>query len=247
MSFGLGPASAMKPEVFQDVFYPESDGQPVGETDLHIDWIFRLRDMLKWRYREQLVYVAADLLLYYQEGVLGKFVVPDVFVVKNIPTDFRRVYKLWEEGQAPHFVMEVTSASSRYEDEMDKPKRYAEIGVREYFLYDPTSDYLRPPLIGFRLHDGEHVRIEPDGQGRLLSEELRLHLSLDGSDLVLRDADSGHLLLTAAEARWKEADEAKLAADEAKLAADEAQREAQQAEAEVQRLRDLLRQHGIEE
>ncbi len=29
-----------------EIDYPESDGQPIGETDLHIGWIIRLRDML---------------------------------------------------------------------------------------------------------------------------------------------------------------------------------------------------------
>jgi hypothetical protein len=65
----------------QAIDYPESDGKPMGETDWHIDWTLRLRDMLKYRYRDQRVYVGSDLLLYYHEGVPRDFVVPDGFVV----------------------------------------------------------------------------------------------------------------------------------------------------------------------
>ncbi len=32
-----------------EVEYPESDGKPLGETDLHIDWILRLRAELDRR------------------------------------------------------------------------------------------------------------------------------------------------------------------------------------------------------
>jgi hypothetical protein len=35
--------------------YLETDGQPMGETDLYNDWMIRLCDMLKYRYRGQRV------------------------------------------------------------------------------------------------------------------------------------------------------------------------------------------------
>jgi hypothetical protein len=39
-------------ETVLQIEYPESDGEPLGETDLHIHWIIRLRDILKYRYRD---------------------------------------------------------------------------------------------------------------------------------------------------------------------------------------------------
>ena len=68
--------------------YPESDGRPMGETDWHIEWTLRLRDMLKLRYRGQKVYVASDLLIYYHEGVPRDFVVPDGFTRLAFPHGF---------------------------------------------------------------------------------------------------------------------------------------------------------------
>ncbi len=31
-------------QTVDQIEYPETDGQPMGETDLHIDWLIRLRD-----------------------------------------------------------------------------------------------------------------------------------------------------------------------------------------------------------
>jgi hypothetical protein len=92
--------------------YPESDGRPMGETDWHIEWTLRLRDMLKLRNRGQKVYVASDLLLYYNEGVPRDFVVPDGFVVLDCEQRPRRVFKTWEEQRVPNVVFEFTSASN---------------------------------------------------------------------------------------------------------------------------------------
>ncbi len=33
-------------ETIRQIEYPESDGKPLGETDLHIHWIIRLRTQL---------------------------------------------------------------------------------------------------------------------------------------------------------------------------------------------------------
>jgi hypothetical protein len=77
-------------EIQFQIEYPESDGQPIGETDVHIHWMIRLRDILKHRYRSARVYVAADLMLYYVEGNPAKVVSPDVFVVKDCEQGFRR-------------------------------------------------------------------------------------------------------------------------------------------------------------
>lgn len=208
-----------------EIEYPESDGKPMGETDWHRNWIIRLIDMLQQRYRGQQVYVTGDLLLYYEEGNPKRFLVPDVFVVLNHLPGMRRIYKLWEEGKPPNAVIEVTSRRTKREDANAKPQKYAAIGVGEYFLFDPTNDYLRPPLRGYRLTDEGYVPIEPDATGGLICEQLSLRLCLDAGALVIYDLETGKPLLTEA-------------------GAEHAAREA--AEAEVQRLRKLLdeREHS---
>jgi Uma2 family endonuclease len=192
------------PTLDQDIDYPESDGKPVGETDLHIDWIFRIRELLRWRYRTQRVYVASNLLVYFEPGDPSKFVVPDAFVVLDSAPQRRRTYKLWEEGKAPDVVFEVTSRSTRREDETVKPAVYARLGVREYFLYDPSGEYLRPPLRGFRLEQGRYRHIEPDERGWLACARLDITLCLENGDLVLLDARTGQRQPTEAEAERAE-------------------------------------------
>lgn len=204
-------------ETVHDIEYPESDGMPMGETDLHRDWMIRILEVLRRRYRGQRVYVASDILLYYQEGDPTKFVVPDDFLVLDCDPRRRNTYQIWrEDNKVPNVVFEVTSKSTRREDEVFKPRTYAKLGVPEYFLYDPTSDYLSPPLQGFRNEHGSFARIVPDETGALKCEELDILLRLEQGDLVLYDARSGLVLPTAAEA---------------------AETRAAELEAEVQRLR----------
>jgi Uma2 family endonuclease len=232
----------------QAIDYPESDGKPMGETDWHIDWILRLRDMLKYRYRDQRVYVGSDLLLYYHEGVPRDFVVPDGFVVLDCDPQRRRIFKTWEEKRVPNVVFEFTSASTRRSDEFFKPRTYAEIGVSEYFIFDPHREYLSPALQGFRLTDEcTYIRIEPDTGGRLECRELGLTLELDNGELVIRDAASGQILPTQADAALQREESAKQREESAKQREEAVRREATELaaknaslELELRRLREEL-------
>ncbi len=193
-----------------EVDYPESDGRPMGETDLHRYWMNRLYDLLRLRLADQRAYVGCDLLVYYTEGQPTDFCVPDVFVALGAEPGFRRTFKTWVEGKPPTVVFEVTSASTRREDEVFKPKTYAQIGIEEYFLYDPTADYLSPPLIGYCLTGQGSLPMVADEHGALLSKALGLRLWLDGksNELILADAATGERLLTEAEAAELRADAA---------------------------------------
>src|SRR5690349_14469775 len=127
----------------QEIYYPESDGQPMAESDLHRKEMIYLLDALEVHFHGVPdVYIAGNLLLYYAEGFPKKCVAPDVFVVKGIPRGNRGSYKLWKEGAAPVFVIEVTSSSTRSEDLGNKRELYQRLGVEEYFLHDPLGDYL---------------------------------------------------------------------------------------------------------
>ena len=179
------------------IHYPESDGKPMGETDAHIAQILDLRFSLSRFFRnDPQVYVAADLLLYYVEGDPKEFVVPDVFVVRGVPKGDRRVYKLWEEGRAPDVVFEIASSSTRREDLGTKKVLYADLGVREYFIFDPTGAELRPQLQGFRLSGTEYVALKEP----FASDTLGLNLKIERNRLRLYDRATGAKLLTAEEA-----------------------------------------------
>jgi Uma2 family endonuclease len=189
----------------------------MGESDLHRDWMFRIIELLKYRYRGQQVYVSGDLLLYYEQGNPKKVIVPDAFVVKGSDPARRRIYKLWEEGLAPDVVFETTSKSTKREDQNKKPKLYRQLGVKEYFLYDPNAEYLHPPLQGYRLEVDGYVKLETDASGALESLELGLLLHLEGDDLVMIDTQTNERLMTETEAEraGREAERAaRLAAEE---------------------------------
>jgi Uma2 family endonuclease len=193
-----------------EVEYPESDGLPMGETDLHRNWMMRLFDMLRYRYRDQRVYVACNLLVYHEEGEPSRFVVPDEFVVLDCEPGDRRVFKIWEEGKTPNVAIEITSRSTKNEDTAHKPELYARIGIKEFFLYDPTSEYMTPSLQGFRLQDDKYARIQPGSMGALECQQLGLRLQLKNGQLVILDSETGEPLRThseAAEARAAVAEE----------------------------------------
>jgi Uma2 family endonuclease len=209
----------------QPIHYPESDGKPMAETDVHIDVLIYLREALKDYFRDEpQVYVAGNMLFYYEEGNPAACVAPDVFVVQGVAKGERRTYKLWEEGQPPTVVFEITSRGSRLEDLGTKRALYAMLGVREYFLYDPLGEYLRPPLQGYRLREGEYERVLSGDQGELASQALRLELRVEEGQLRVVNPATGERLLTPAEAQ---------AARRAEAEARRAEAEARQAEAEA--------------
>ena len=190
-------ASVPPPAVPRLNGYPTSDGKPMAETDWHRELMFDLIHALARYYADQpRVYVAGNLLLFYEKGNRRKHVSPDVFVVRGVPKHQRPNYLLWEEGRAPQFVIELTSSSTRNEDTRTKRQLYQDtLKVREYFLFDPDGDYLDPPLQGYRLHQGTYRRIRPM-QGRLPSQVTGLHLERDGRALRLWSLQTGAWLPT---------------------------------------------------
>ncbi len=241
---------------YGEVYYPESDGQPMGETEAHCDETIELYQALKRFYRDQGdTYVGCDLFLYYEEGNPRAVVCPDVFVVHGVPKlstrsgreEKRRIYKLWEEGRPPTMVIEVTSKSTKNEDEEVKLAKYAALGVEEYFLYDPLGEYLSPNLQGFRLLGNRYRPIQPAADGSLPSRTVGLTLVIEGDRLRLRVTTTGEPLpwndelldRNAAEAAARrQAEELAAAETEARRQAEEraaAAAEARRQEAEARR------------
>jgi Uma2 family endonuclease len=191
-----------KPRIRPPVDYPTSDGKPMAETELHrqdmVDLIETLQDHFA---ADPGVYVTGNLLLYYEEGNPRKHVAPDVFVVRGLPRrPPRDYYLLWLEGKPPDLVIELTSKTTKHEDQNKKLILYRDVlRVAEYFQFDPTEDYLRPPFQGHRLVDGVFESIIPV-QGRLPSEILGLHLERAGTELRLYDPITARRLPTRKEA-----------------------------------------------
>jgi Uma2 family endonuclease len=194
-------ATVPKQREIREIDYPTGDGKPMAELHLLLmfDIVQMLRDYLAGRPD---VYVGGNLLLFYQKGNRRKHVAPDIFVSLGVAKEPPRDnYLVWEERKGPDLVIEITSKSTKREDEKKKFLIYRDIlKVTEYFRFDPTEDYLNPPLQGFRLALGDYVPIESVA-GRLHSEVLGLLLEREGTKLRLFDPAAGEYLLTRLEAR----------------------------------------------
>lgn len=204
----------------KELVFPESDGQPIGETGFHVKATFAIVNALEGRYRNRAdVYDGADMLLYYTPTKPGDMVSPDVFVAFGVGAHERRTWKTWDEGKAPDVVFEITSKSTRKDDQYLKPLLYEELGVQEYFLFDPLGEYLKPsPLQGFQLIDGGYQPLTGD---RLPSQVLGLELLLKEGFLRFYDPLTKLFLPTTAEletvARAAEAEAARLREELARL------------------------------
>ena len=181
--------------------YPSGDGKPMAENDWQLRAILDAFGVLDHHFRDRPdVYVSGDLLIYYEEGNPQARVAPDVFVVFGVPKHNRQVYKLWEEGPAPAFVMEVASRGTWREDEKRKAKLYEQLGVKEYWQYDPTGDYLGVYLKGRRLvgdaYEPQPVVESLDGAVLLRSETLGLDFRVKGEERYFFDPAAGRRLPT---------------------------------------------------
>ena len=193
----------------------------MAESDFQLVPLIYALDALKayFQSRED-VYVAGDMFLYYEEGNPKAAVAPDVFVVLGAPKGDRYSYMLWKEPKAPDFVLEVTSRSTRSEDQGVKRGVYAFLGVREYWQYDPTDDYLKPPLKGFRLVDENYeplpAGIAEGGELSIHSGVLELDIRLEKGGLRFYDPATGRKLLS-----YQEVEQARQQAEQARQEAEQ--------------------------
>ena len=224
--------------------YPTSDGRPMAETDWHRDLMAQLIATLQHFFRDQPnTYVSGNLLVFYRPNDKRRHVSPDVFVTNGVPKGSRPNYLIWEEGKPPEVVIELTSKTTKREDLTTKMALYRdEMKVKEYFLFDPLEDYLKPSMQGFRLVSGEYrpIRLK---DGRFPSRVLGLHLERNDVDLRLWNPTTGQWLPTdseRAESAIEQAAHERERAEQARGQALQEQERAVSAEAEVDRLRKLL-------
>ncbi|MEH1810525.1 Uma2 family endonuclease [Nostoc sp.] len=182
--------------------YPDENGKPMAEGDIQFSYLaYGINTLQIYFQNDPDVYVAGNLFIYYEKGYPESVVAPDVFVVFGVENRDRRSYKTWEENnQIPNFVLEITSKTTRSKDQGAKKGIYAFLGVREYFQYDPTGDYLNPQLQGLQLVDGNYfpvaTNILPGGTLSLSSEVLGLELRLEAGKLRFYNPATGQTLVT---------------------------------------------------
>ena len=169
---------------------------------------------------EARVYVGFDLMIYYIHGDRRISVAPDVFVALDVVPGSRDTYQVWAEGKPPDFVLEVASPSTARRDARGKKEQYQDIGVPEYWLYDPKGGLHRPRLQGFELRGGRYRQLaenrKPAVDLAVRSNVLGLELHFDGERLRLWDPAVLQYLPSLGEesASWRDAQ--RQARDEAK-------------------------------
>jgi Uma2 family endonuclease len=238
------------------VVYPDSDGQPIAESDATRNYLSYCVEALRLYFQSrQRVYVSGNLFVYYEEGNNKLWIAPDVFVIFGVNSRDRRSYKSWQEGgKLPSFVLEITSFSTKKQDEVEKPQLYASLGVEEYFQYDPTSDYLNPQLRGARLLNGVYQPLPLQSRHNtpfIHSQVLGLDLQLQSpqqplplglvplpKELRFYDPQTGAKLLSRQEVEQ--------AREQAERDRDEAERDRDEARQRADQLAAKLRELGIE-
>jgi Uma2 family endonuclease len=172
------------------IFYPSEDGEPLAETYDHVYAILTILAVLKQYLAPRRATVLADQYLYYSQGFPNLRVAPDVMVILEVESGGRDNYKIWEEGQVPSVIFEITSPGTKEQDRGFKKTLYEQLGVKEYWLFDPKGEWIKNQLEGYRL-SGETYQLITDKR----SEPLGLRLEVEGKLISFYREDTGEKLL----------------------------------------------------
>ena len=219
--------------------YPIDDATPMTSSQEQYDAMTysyaALRSLMEARGAPYIL--KADFGLYYEaiDPALRRrapYVAPDVMLVLGATLPPFTPYRLWEVGKVPDLVLEITSPSTKAED-VAKRGLYAQLGVTEYWQYEPHGPHLTPGLECCRLAEGRYVIVS----GTYCSELGALWLWSRVLDTAWGLLDTGELRLwDPARKAWFPTEagrEAQL--DQAERERDRAKQERQRAEQERDR------------
>jgi len=236
-------------ERLQHLKLPPGDGDRM-ESDWHVVSITLLDELVRNHLGEPTHYFCGgNMFIYYsveQAEEIEQYVEaettarkprfkgPDFFLVKDVDgTKPRDSWVVWQEdGRYPDLVVEFISSSTRQKDVERNVGFYAKVfRVPEYFWFDRRSG----ELVGYRLSGSGYVPIEPNERGWLWSAQLGAYLGVWRGEY--RGRVWSWLRL------WDSAGELVLTREE-REARERAERERLQAE--LERIREALRERGIE-
>jgi Uma2 family endonuclease len=182
--------TAVLPPTASEVFYPSADGEPVAETYDHLYALLTTLEVLKQYVKDLRATVLGNQYLYYSQGFPRLRTAPDVMVIFEVEPGGRDNYKIWEEGQVPSVIFEMTSKGTEEQDKSFKKTLYESLGVKEYWLFDPKGEWIPEQLKGYRLR-GEIYELITDSR----SEPLQLRLAIEGKLIGFYREDTGEKLL----------------------------------------------------
>lgn len=177
----------------------------MGEAAVHAALVRYLMAVLSWLFEGERVALYENFNFYQTPNSREYPLAPDIAVIKGVDyTDEIPSWRVGKSGPAPHVLFEIASEKTWIHDLREKPERYGQMGVQEYFAYDPHP---RPvyrgvggrSLLGWHLVHGVMQEMTPALNGSLWSVHLDSFLLPDGKLLRLTDRQ-GYLRLTEAQA-----------------------------------------------
>ena len=200
------------------------------EDMLQAEHVAELDQVLRSHFspRPDTVVDSGGIIFYDRDDMSRHQVRPDVYVAFDVDAESLRErdgYVVHEAGKPPDFALEVASRTTRRRDTGIKRILYAQIGIAEYWRFDPKGGrYYGYELAGETLSEGEYRPIEltEEGDGMVwgYSPVLDLCLCVADKRLLFYDRKTDSYLRNFSEER--------------------AARQA--AEAELERLREEIRQ-----
>jgi Uma2 family endonuclease len=208
-----------------------------------------LETIYPWLEKRQDGFAAGNMFVYFSPYQVKKYDYkgPDFFCVLDVSQQERKSWVVWEEGKTPDVVIELLSESTANYDKTKKKLVYQDrMRVPEYFWYDPFNP---DDWEGFAIIEGVYQPLTRDEKNRYISKKLQLALVCwqgvyRGVDTVwLRwETLDGELLLTDKEVGEQE----KQRAEQEKQRAEQEKQRADDAEEEIARLRELLKNAGVD-
>ena len=124
-----------------EVAYYYYDSHPteedlMGETLPHADLVDYLKEVLAWLFRGRACAIYKNFNFYQTPDKHEKPLAPDLAVIKGITQRPVRSWRVGVHGPAPHVVFEIASEETWTRDLLEKPDRYALMGVQEYFAWN---------------------------------------------------------------------------------------------------------------
>ena len=222
------------------------------EGTLHYEAVSGAREALRTHFGKlgRKICIEANMAVYYPREAMFS---PDVMVVLDADDHPRNSWIVHAEGKGLDLCIEMVWLGWKKKDTKDKVKRYAELGIPEYFVFDMQERVLQ----GYRLtgRSKEYTQLSSKS-GKLRSEVLGLNLSIEdtqlrffhNNDAVLRADEcitrldaavkkAGRRVQDEAERAEREAERARLAEQRARTETERAEREAERSRLAEQRAR----------
>ncbi len=189
-----------------EVVYPEEGDGPMARHPLQFDAMAYAWASLDHHLENRSdVHIRLDMFVYYQEGLPEFRVTPNVFVaIGDFPAP-EECYKVWEARVAPQFVLDVLWGPDAVPEVEEKREVYRQLGVEEYWRFDPFGGLLPEAADGARvlgerlMPGGWYAPIPPGSSGWPLSEVVGLEFREEGGLLRVWDSATNRPYLSYAE------------------------------------------------